>query len=378
MSGPTPAGVAPRVCSAGVRIALFTEVFLPKIDGITNRLRHTLPCLEAEGHECLLFAPDTALPAFGATRVVRIPSLPFPRYPGVRVSLPDPRIAASLASFRPDLVHAVGPGVSHLEAGDEVVVAPGTSCGHCAACLSGRDHHCRSYAILGEHRHGATAELVLVPAVNAVPKPASLSFEQAAAVGVAQLTAWHMLSARAEVRPGETVLVQGAGSGVGTAAIQIARHLGARVLAATHSPAKAPALRALGADEVLVPGRERLHQRVQKLTGRRGADVVFEHVGAASWDESVRSAAYRGRIVTCGATSGALAQTNLAFVFAKELAIHGATLGSREDLAAVLDLVQQGRLQPVVDRVLPLAECRTGHEILESGRANGKIVLRVP
>jgi NADPH:quinone reductase-like Zn-dependent oxidoreductase len=186
-----------------------------------------------------------------------------------------------------------------------------------------------------------------------------------------------MLAVRARLAAGETLLVQGAGSGVGTAAIQIARYLGARVLAATHSPAKVAALRALGADEVLVPGRERLHQRVQKLTGRRGADVVFEHVGAATWDESVRSAAFRGRIVTCGATTGVLAQTNLAFVFAKELTIHGVTLGSREDLATVLDLVQQGRLQPVVDRVLPLAACRAGHEILEAGGANGKIVLAV-
>jgi NADPH:quinone reductase-like Zn-dependent oxidoreductase len=269
------------------------------------------------------------------------------------------------------VIDALGPGVAGPALGERVV-------GYPALPPSDPQAPPGPARILGEQRNGACCEALVLPRANLLPMPARLSFEEAAAVPVAFLTAWTMLAGRARLAAGETVLVQGAGSGVGTAAIQIARHLGARVLAATHSPAKAPALRALGAEEVLVPGRERLHQRVQKLTGRRGADVVFEHVGAASWDESVRSAAYRGRIVTCGATSGALAQTNLAFVFAKELAIHGATLGSREDLAAVLDLVQQGRLQPVVDRVLPLAQCRAGHEILESGGASGKIVLRVP
>jgi NADPH:quinone reductase-like Zn-dependent oxidoreductase len=268
------------------------------------------------------------------------------------------------------VVEALGPGVRDASVGERVVGYP---------VLPPSDPQAPPgpLRILGEQRNGACCEALVLPRANLLPMPERLSFEEAAAVPVAFLTAWTMLAVRARLAAGETVLVQGAGSGVGTAAIQIARHLGARVLAATHSPAKAPALRALGADEVLVAGRERLHLRVQRLTGRRGADVVFEHVGAATWDESVRSAAFRGRIVTCGATTGAVAQTNLAFVFAKELAILGATLGNREDLAAVLDLVQQGRLRPVVDRVLPLAACRAGHEILEAGAANGKVVLAV-
>jgi NADPH:quinone reductase-like Zn-dependent oxidoreductase len=268
------------------------------------------------------------------------------------------------------VVDALGPGVRDAAVGERVVGYP---------VLPPDDPHAPAgpARILGEQRNGACCEALVLPRANLLPMPERLSFEEAAALPVAFLTAWTMLARRARLAAGETVLVQGAGSGVGTAALQIARHLGARVLAATHSPAKAGALRALGADEVLVPDRERLHLRVRRLTGRRGADVVFEHVGAATWDESVRSAAFRGRIVTCGATTGVLAPTNLAFVFARELAIYGATLGSREDLAAVLELVQEGRLHPVVDRVLPLAQCRSGHELLEGGGAHGKIVLAV-
>jgi NADPH:quinone reductase-like Zn-dependent oxidoreductase len=186
-----------------------------------------------------------------------------------------------------------------------------------------------------------------------------------------------MLAERARLRPGETLLVQGASSGVGTAAIQIGRHLGARVLACTRGVEKAERVRRLGAEQTIDPERERVAARVRSLTGGRGADVVFEHVGEATWSESVASAAYGGRIVTCGATTGRNGATNLVYLFAKELSVLGATLGSLETLRTVLGLVAEGRLAPVIDRVLPLRECRRGHEILESGAHFGKIVLRV-
>jgi NADPH:quinone reductase-like Zn-dependent oxidoreductase len=266
------------------------------------------------------------------------------------------------------VVDALGPGAQGLRVGDPVV-------GHPA--LAGDVRPDAPVAIVGEQRNGACCEKIVLPAANPLPLPAGLSFEQAAALPVVFLTAWTLLVERARLRRGETLLVQGAGSGVGTAAIQIARQRGARIIATTRSAHKLERLRALGADEVIDSSRERVHLRVQRLTQRAGAQVVLDHVGGALWDESIRSAAFGGRIVTCGATAGSVAPTNLAYVFAKQLRIYGVTLGSRRALARVLALAARGVLRPVVDRVLPLAECRRGHELLEAGEVVGKIVLRV-
>lgn len=273
------------------------------------------------------------------------------------------------------VVRQVGPGVSHIKEADQVVVAPGVSCGHCVACLAGRDHHCRSYGILGEHRHGGYADLLVVPAANVLPKPDSLSFEQAAAVGIPFLTAWHMLVNRAELRPGETILIQAAGSGVGSAAVQIAKLWGATVIAAASSDGKLDKARELGADHGINSSTAAVHREVKRLTDGRGAEVVVEHVGAATWEASMRSLGWQGRVVTCGATTGAEVPLNLRHLFFKGLSILGSTMGSKGDFSQVLSFAGQGRLKPVVDRVLPRAEVAEAHRLLEARQVFGKVVL---
>jgi len=273
------------------------------------------------------------------------------------------------------IVAEVGGLVSGFAVGDRVALAPGVSCGTCPACASGRDNLCRDYGILGEHRDGTYAEAITVPGRNLIGIPSTLSFEEAAAVPLVFLTAWQMLVRRAQVGPGETVVVLGAGSGVGSAAIQIARLHGARVLAASGSDEKLARARKLGAEEGIDLSKSDLRKEVRRLTGRRGADVVVEHVGKATWEKSVLSLARGGRLVTCGATTGADVSLNLRHVFFKNLSILGSTMGSRGDLFAIFDHLQAGRLKAVVDRVLPLDQAQEAHRLLEDRKIFGKIIL---
>jgi NADPH:quinone reductase-like Zn-dependent oxidoreductase len=271
-------------------------------------------------------------------------------------------------------VESLGPDVS-VELSAPVVLQPGLSCGRCRECLSGRDNFCRTYQILGEHRWGGLAEKVVVPAQNLLPRPKALSATQAAAFPLTMLTAWQMLVGRAHVVPGETVLVLGAGAGVSTAAIQIAKLHGARVIAASTSDEKLARARTLGADEAVNVRSSDLVSEVRRLTGKRGADIVFEHIGQALWAQAILACARGGRLVTCGATSGHDATTDLRHVFFRQISILGSTMGSKGDLWDLLPHVAAGRLVPVVDQVLPLAEGRRAHELLEAGGQFGKIVL---
>jgi len=274
-------------------------------------------------------------------------------------------------------VAALGAGVRGVAEGQRVVLNPGISCGRCRACLDGRDNFCPDYQLLGEHNWGGQAELVVVPAANLVPVPASaagISDAALASIPIAFITAWQMLVDRAQIRQGETVLVLAGGSGVGTAAIQIAKLYGARVIATASTPAKRAAAKALGADEA-IDGGESFIPEIKRLTDRRGADIVVEHVGAATFPQSVVACARGGRIVTCGATAGFEPILNLRHVFWRQLSILGSTLASKARLFDVIDLVAAGRLRPVVDRVLPLADVAIGHRLLESRAAFGKIVL---
>lgn len=273
------------------------------------------------------------------------------------------------------VVREAGSRATHVEAGDEVVLQPGVSCGACPACLAGRDHHCRRYGILGEHRDGGCAEFIVVPRENVLAKPAMLSFVEAASIPLTFLTSWHMLVVRAGLRPGEAVLVQGAGSGVGTAAIQIAKLLGATVIAASTSDEKLQHARALGADHVVNVATTPADRVVREVTGKRGAEVVFEHVGAATWESSLRSLAWQGRLVTCGATTGWDIGLDLRHVFFKSLSLLGSTMGSKSEVIEIMRHVEAGRLRPVVDRVLPLAEVREAHRALEARETFGKVVL---
>ena len=264
------------------------------------------------------------------------------------------------------------------KADDEVLVAPGYSCGLCVACLSGNDPLCHNdHGIFGESRHGGCAEKIAVPIRNLMRKPAALSFAEAAALPLDMLTAWHMLVARAEIRPAETVLVHAGGSGVGSAAIQIARLWGATVFATAGSAAKAARAMELGAQETILYREVDFVAEVRKLTGKRGVDVVFEHVGADTFERSLKALARGGRLVTCGATAGAEATINIRLIFFKLLSILGSTMGSLAELHEIMQHVEAGRLRPVVDRVLPLHQIGEGHRVLEEREAFGKVVLEV-
>lgn len=264
-----------------------------------------------------------------------------------------------------------------LSEGQRVMLSPGTSCGRCRECLSGIDNACRRFRILGVHLPGGYAEFVRAPIANLVPIPERISTDEAAAFPLVFLTAWNMLVKRAGLRRGEDVLVWAAGSGVGMAAIQVAKLVGARVIATAGSEAKLARARELGADHVVSHHDGDVVAAVKQVTDKRGVDVVFEHVGEASWERSIHSLAHRGRLVTCGATTGFRATTDLRYVFAKQLSILGSYMGSKADLLEVAVPFFEGRLKAVVDTVLPIGEARRGHELLEAGAPFGKIVFRV-
>ena len=273
------------------------------------------------------------------------------------------------------VVSAVGAGVLGIAVGDEVVLAPGVSCGRCAACSEGRDHLCAQYGILGETRDGTMADVVVVPAVNVLPKPPSLSFAEASSLPLVFLTAWSMLIDRAGLRAGETVLVLAPGSGVGSAAVQIARLFGATVIATASTEEKRRAALELGAHHVVDHGAPEWGKEVFALTSRQGVDIAFEHVGAATFATSLRSLRKGGRLVTCGATSGFEVTVDLRPVFFKSLSIIGSTMGSRGTLHRILRLAGEGALRPVIDRVLPLSQAREAHRLVGERAQFGKIVL---
>jgi NADPH:quinone reductase-like Zn-dependent oxidoreductase len=273
------------------------------------------------------------------------------------------------------VISAVGDQVREWEPGDAVLVLPTLSCGTCDACLRGDDHLCRSHDVLGRQRDGGYAEQVAVPAANCMAYPTNLAWPDAAAVPLVFLTAWHMLVTRAQLRAGEDVLVIGAGSGVGSAAIQIARLIGARVIATAGSAAKLERARALGAHDTIDHATEDLASAARSLTGRKGVDVVFEHVGGAVFERSVAALARNGRLVTCGATIGSKVTVDLNLLFGRHLSLLGSWLGRRGALVAALEHIRAGELHPVVDSVLPLAEARRAHERIEAREHFGKVVL---
>jgi NADPH:quinone reductase-like Zn-dependent oxidoreductase len=273
------------------------------------------------------------------------------------------------------VVREVGAAVSHVKPGERVLVLPTLSCGVCPACAAGDDNLCRDYDVLGRRRNGGYAQLVAVPGANCLPYPDNLTWEEAAAVPLVFLTAWHMLVGRAKVRPGEDVLVVGAGSGVGSAAIQIARLFGARVIATAGSPDKLDRAKALGAHAVLDHSAGDLAAGVRALTGKKGVEVAIEHVGGVVFEQAVACLARDGRLVTCGATAGADARLNVNLLFGRHLSLMGSWMGRRSELVEVLRHVREGRLVPVLDRVMPLAEARAAHEHIERRKHFGKVVL---
>src|SRR3989454_11911409 len=290
------------------------------------------------------------------------------------VPIPFPPIPGSDAAGE---IGQTGSDVTAVRVGQKVVLAPLVSCGKCSACVAGLDNHCRNFTNLGYMIDGGCAEFVRVPEVNCMPYPENLSFEEAASIPLVFQTAWHMLVARAELQPGVDVLILGAGSGVGSAAIQIAKFFGARVIATAGSDVKLQKGKELGADHLINHKTQKIRDEVRRITGKRGVDVVFEHVGTATWDESFASLAPSGRLVTCGATTGFDARVDLRFLFSRQLSLLGSYMGTKSELLTVMKLVAAGRFRLVVDRVFPLAACPEPHAYLESSSQFGKVVLKV-
>ncbi len=273
-------------------------------------------------------------------------------------------------------VVALGSGCTRVKTGERIMVSPGWTCGQCAACLRGEDNLCRAYQIIGGYGvDGGCADFICVPEVNCIAVPEGMDYPAAAAVPLTFLTAWNMLVRQARVKRGEDVLVMGAGSGVGTAALQIAKLIGARGIAVASTDDKLAKAKALGADAGINYASQDLAQEIRRLTAKRGVDVVFEHVGGAIWEKLIPNIAPGGRLVTCGASAGYEATVDIRYLFSKTVSILGAFMGCKADLLEVMRYMVEGKLRPVVDRTLPLSECAQGHRLIEERAQFGKVVL---
>jgi len=269
------------------------------------------------------------------------------------------------------------PEGGNLSPGDEVVIYPCEGCGTCPACERGDEQLCPRFVIYGASRDGGLAERAMFHSRNCIPKPKNLDFTQAAAVAINYITAWHMLVERARLKPGERILVQAAGSGVSTAAIQIALFLGARIIATSSTPEKLDHARQCGADEVVNYKSEDVVARIQEWTEGNGVEVVLDHVGEPNWETDLKCLAKGGRLVFCGATGGPEAKVNLSHLYFKGQSILGSTMGRRDEFRTVLDLIGHGYFTPVVDKVFPLEAIADAHRYLEAGKQVGKVVMQI-
>ena len=272
-------------------------------------------------------------------------------------------------------VVAVGPGVSAPHMGERVIISPVLTCGQCRWCLVGEDNFCPKWRQLGRGVNGGYAELCVVPAVNALPLPQALDFVGAGSLPIVLTTVWHMLVKLARLQLSETVLVWGAGSGVGSMAIQVSKLLGARVLATAGSDEKLKRAIALGADAGLNHSTQDIPREARRLTEGQGVDVVFEHVGEATWERSLRALRRGGRLVTCGATTGNRGKVNLDALFWNNTQILGNRVGSKGDLLEALGFCTTGQLRPVVDSTYPLVKAAEAHQRLEAREQFAKVVL---
>jgi len=288
--------------------------------------------------------------------------------------IPMPHISGSDISGE---IAKVGNLVKDHNLGDKVVIAPGISDGTCEYCTSGWDSLCEQYRIIGYETQGGYAEYVSVPAQNILSIPDKLTFEEAASVPLVFLTAWHMLTTRSHLTAGETVLVWGAGSGVGSAAIQVAKVLGARVIATAGNDEKLEKARELGADWTINHHSQDVPAEVKRVTNGKKANVVFDHIGQATWEKSMRSMAPGGRLVNCGVTSGGKAEIDIRYIFVRQFSLMGSYMGGRGELLKVLSFFEDGRLKPVVDSVYPLNQAASAQSRMEKSEHFGKIVLKV-
>jgi NADPH:quinone reductase-like Zn-dependent oxidoreductase len=322
--------------------------------------------------EPLIQSPGDALVQVQAAGLNRLDLLVTAGLPGVKYEFPH-----IVGSDGAGTVQQVGAEVEQVRPGDRVMINPTLSCGECRACQVGEESLCERLRVIGEHRAGTVAEYIVVPAENLSPIPRGMSWAQAAAFSLATLTAWHMLVSRARLQAGETVLIWGIGGGVALAALQIARLIGAHTIVTSGAETKLEAARGLGADVVLSHKDLDVVAAVRKHTGASGADVVVDSVGEQTWQGSLRSLRRGGRLVICGATTGPLVSIDLRRLFWHQWSILGSTLGSRQDYAEIVGLAAQGKLWPVVDRVVPLQEALAAFERLQRGEQIGKLVIEV-
>ncbi len=293
----------------------------------------------------------------------------------VRKGLPGVKLPHIPGSDAAGEIVEVGEYLTGFTPGQRVLIAPMHYCRHCEKCIAGLQNQCREFTVLGNGVDGTDCELFAAPAASVIPIPDSLDFNQAASVPLVFVTAWHMLVGRAGIRPGQTVLVLGAGSGVGIAAIQIAKLFHCRVITTAGDQVKLDKGLELGADFGINHYKQKISDEVRKITNKEGCDIVVEHVGAATWDESMKSLKSSGTLVTCGATTGSNVAIELRHLFARQLSLLGSYMGTMGELHEVLKHVFAGRLKPVVDRAFPLSEIRAAHEYLEKSQMFGKVVV---
>lgn len=293
----------------------------------------------------------------------------------VRKGIPGIRLPHVPGSDAAGEVTAVGELCERIKPGQRVLLSPGLSCRQCVKCLLGRDNECPRYGLLGAPHAGGNREFINVPEYAVIPIPDDLGFNEAAATPLVFLTAWHMLLGRAHLQAGEDVLVLAASSGVGQAAIQIAKLFHCRVIATAGGDAKLAKATELGADHVIDHYQQDILAEVRRITGKRGVDVVFEHVGVATWTKSVASLAPSGRLVTCGATTGFDAKVDLRFLFNRQQSLLGSFMGTMGELHTVLPFVFRKQLKPVIDRVFPMSEVVAAHRYLEEKEQFGKVLL---
>ncbi|MBN1408747.1 MAG: zinc-binding dehydrogenase [Calditrichaceae bacterium] len=296
----------------------------------------------------------------------------------VRKGLPGVPLPIILGSDGVGIIEAIGKNVSgryNFSIGDEVVIAPLRFCGHCENCKNGKENLCSEFGILGESRDGLMAEYVSIPAQSIVKKPIGINLYEAAAYPLTAITAYHMLVEKAQIKKKDWVLIYGASSGVGIMAIQIAKAMGAKIITTVGTGAKHKMAQKLGADLIINYKKESISRLVRSVTNGEGADIIIEHTGANTWSESLRSLKRGGKVIICGATTGPIVKIDLRALFIKHQQLIGSTMGTLQDLRDVNELIETGRIIPIIDRIFDYSEIKTAHQRLEQGKQFGKIVI---